>query len=177
MATIIFSIILAVLATMIIIAFNRLSELESFYSELLNNLVQTQGELQEANNRLNAHFADISNNQKAIDEIKDKYLSVKKEQKDESINPLPDVANPAAEEQSEAPAAEDEPLNEASEEQPVRQVRQPYPPEVREMAEDFIKAEFGKSSYKTMSKLLNIPVSTVKRWTKQLIQKGVIAKQ
>ena len=58
-----------------------------------------------------------------------------------------------------------------------RSERAPYPEEVRKMAEDLIKAEYGKSSYRVMSNLLQIPATTVKRWTKKLIEKGEIAKQ
>lgn len=194
MATIIFGIVAVILTTLIIITMCRLGKLETYYSDLLNDLLKTDGKVSENKQRLDAHFQDIAKNQESINDIKDGDLfKINKQirEHDEMISkiekvvfiPITDPADEASDESSgesnsatsteETAAEEDTPVPEDR----VKSERSPYSPEVRKMAEDFIKAEYGKSSYKVMSNLLNIPVTTVKRWTKKLIEKGEITKQ
>ena len=165
----------------------RLGKLETFYSDLLNKLMETQGQVSEHDKRLDAHFRDIANNQKSINDIKDgDVFAIRKTIRDheEKIGKIADIVytplkgveedtqSATTDSTSEEAAAEDDkPANREKAE------RAPYPPQVRKMAEDLIKAEYGKSSYRVMSNLLQIPVTTVKRWTKKLIEKGEIAKQ
>lgn len=190
MATIIFGIVAVILTTLIIITMCRLGKLETYYSDLLNDLLKTNGNVSEYKQRLDAHFQNIAKNQKSIDDIKDGDLfKIKKQirEHDEMISKIGKVVftpitNPADEtncESNSATSAEEAAVEEETpvSEDKVKSERSPYSPEVRKMAEDFIKAEYGKSSYKVMSNLLNIPVTTVKRWTKKLIEKGEIAKQ
>lgn len=192
MATIIFGIVAVILITLIIITMCRLGKLETYYSDLLNDLLKTDGKVSENKQRLDAHFQDIAKNQKSINDIKDGDLfKINKQirEHDEFISKfekvvfIPTITTDPADEASgesnsatsveETAAEEDTPVPEDR----VKSERSPYSPEVRKMAEDYIKAEYGKSSYRVMSKLLQIPVTTVKRWTKKLIEKGEIAKQ
>lgn len=188
MATIIFGIVAVILTTLIIITMCRLGKLETYYSDLLNDLLKTNGNVSEYKQRRT--FPKHCKNQKSIDDIKDGDLfKIKKQirEHDEMISKIGKVVftpitNPADEtncESNSATSAEEAAVEEETpvSEDKVKSERSPYSPEVRKMAEDFIKAEYGKSSYKVMSNLLNIPVTTVKRWTKKLIEKGEIAKQ
>lgn len=190
MTTIIFCIVAVILATLIIITMSRLGKLENHYSDLFNTLMETRGYVAENAQRLDAHFKDIANNQKSINDIRDgEVFAIKKtiREHEEKIGKIADIAytpqkvenggNGTATTDStteEAAAEDDKPADIVRIE---RSERAPYPPEVRTIAENLIKAEYGKSSYKVMSKLLKIPVTTVKRWTKKLIEKGEIAKQ
>lgn len=190
MTTIIFCIVAVILTTLIIITMARLGNLETYYSDLLNKLMETQGDVTKHEQRLNAHFRDIANNQKSINDIKDgDVFAIRKTIRDheEQIGKIADIVyapqkvenegNESATTDStaeEAAAEDDKPADRIRIE---RSERAPYPKEVRTIAEDLIKAEYGKSSYKVMSNLLQIPVTTVKRWTKKLIEKGEIAKQ
>lgn len=188
MATIIFGIVAVILTTLIIITMCRLGKLETYYSDLLNDLLKTNGKVSENKQRLDAHFQNIAKNQKSIDDIKDGDLfKINKQlrEHDEFISKIEkvvftDPADEASDESNSATSAEQTAAEEEDTPVPkdkVKSERSPYPPKVRKMAEDFIKAEYGKSSYKVMSNLLNIPVTTVKRWTKKLIEKGEITKQ
>ena len=191
MATIIFGIVAVILTTLIIITMCRLGKLKTYYSDLLNDLLKTDGKVSENKQRLDAHFQNIAKNQKSIDDTEDGDLfKIKKQlrEHDEFISKIEKVVfipttTPADEASDESNSATSAEQTAAEEETPVPEDRvkpercSPYAPEVRKMAEDFIKAEYGKSSYKVMSNLLNIPVTTVKRWTKKLIEKGEIAKQ
>lgn len=190
MTTIIFCIVAVILTTLIITSMCRLGKLKTYYSDLLDDLLKTNGKVSEHKERLDAHFQNIAKNQKSIDDIKDvDLLKINKQlrEHDEMISkiekvvfiPITNTADEASDESdsdtpAEQTAAEE---NMPVPEDRVRSERSPYPPELRKMAEDFIKAEYGKSSYKVMSNLLNIPVTTVKRWTKKLIEKGEIVKQ
>lgn len=187
MTTIIFCIVAVILTTLIIITMARLGKLENYYSDLLNKLMETQGDVTKHEQRLNAHFRDIANNQKSINDIKDGDVFVIQKtirEHGEQIDKIADIVytpqkvenegNESATTDStaeEAAAEDDKPADRD------RSERAPYPEEVRTMAENLIKAEYGKSSYRVMSNLLQIPVTTVKRWTKKLIEKGEIAKQ
>lgn len=71
MTTIIFGIVAVILTTLIIIAMCRLGKLETYYSDLLNDLLKTNGKVSENKQRLDAHFQNIAKNQKSIDDIKD----------------------------------------------------------------------------------------------------------
>lgn len=187
MTTIIFCIVAVILTTLIIITMARLGKLETYYSDLLNNLMETQGQVSEHDKRLDAHFKDIANNQKSINDIKDREVfAIRKTIRDheEQIGKIADIvyAPQKVENESNESATTDSTAEEAAAEddKPAdrdRAERAPYPEEVRTMAENLIKAEYGKSSYRVMSNLLQIPVTTVKRWTKKLIEKGEIAKQ
>ena len=190
MATIIFGIVAVILTTLIIITMCRLGKLETYYSELHNDLSKTNGKVSEHKERLDAHFQDIAKNQKSINDIKDGDLfKINKQlrEHDEMISKIEKVVfiptathtDEASDESNSATSAEETAAEEDTPvpEDRVKSERSPYSPEVRKMAEDFIKAEYGKSSYKVMSNLLNIPVTTVKRWTKKLIEKGEITKQ
>lgn len=188
MTTIIFCIVAVILTTLIIITMARLGNLETYYSDLLNKLMETQGDVTKHEQRLNAHFRDIANNQKSINDIKDgDVFAIRKTIRDHedqidrlagrviyALQKLENEGNESATTDStteEAAAEDDKPADRE------RSERAPYPPQVRKMAEDLIKAEYGKSSYRVMSNLLQIPMTTVKRWTKKLIEKGEIAKQ
>lgn len=186
MTTIIFCIVAVILTTLIIITMARLSKLETYYSDLLNKLMETHGQVSEHEKRLDAHFRDIANNQKSINDIKDgDVFAIRKtiREHEEQIGKIADIVyTPQKVENEGNESATDSTAEEAAAEddKPVaidRAERAPYPEEVRTMAENLIKAEYGKSSYKVMSNLLQIPVTTVKRWTKKLIEKGEIAKQ
>lgn len=188
MTTIIFCIVAVILTTLIIIMMKRLGKLGTYYSDLLNKLMETQGDVTKHEQRLNAHFIDIANNQKSINDIKDgDVFAIRKTIRDheEKIGKIADIVyTPQKEENegNESAATTDSTAEEAAAEddKPAdrdRAERAPYPEEVRTMAENLIKAEYGKSSYRVMSNLLQIPVTTVKRWTKKLIEKGEIAKQ
>lgn len=187
MTTIIFCIVAVILATLIIITMSRLVKLENYYSDLSNTLMETRRYVAEHENRLDAHFKDIANNQKSINDIRDgDVFAIKKtiRQHEEKIGKIADIVytplkgvkedtqSATTDSTSEETAAEDDKPADRD-----RAERAPYPPQVRKMAEDLIKAEYGKSSYRVMSNLLKIPVTTVKRWTKKLIEKGEIAKQ
>ena len=188
MTTIIFCIVAVILTTLIIITMARLGKLETFYSDLLNKLMEMQGQVSEHDKRLDAHFRDIANNQKSINDIKDgDVFAIRKTIRDHedkidriagrviyALQKLENECNESAATDStteEAAAEDDKPADRD------RAERAAYPEEVRTMAENLIKAEYGKSSYRVMSNLLQIPVTTVKRWTKKLIEKGEIAKQ
>lgn len=187
MTTIIFCIVAVILTTLIIITMARLGKLETYYSDLLNKLMETQGDVTKHEQRLNAHFRDIANNQKSINDIKDgDVFAIRKTIRDheEQIGKIADIvyAPQKVENEGNESATTDSTTEEAAAEddKPAdrdRAERAPYPGEVRKMAEDLIKAEYGKSSYRVMSNLLQIPMTTVKRWTKKLIEKGEIAKQ
>lgn len=189
MTTIIFCIVAVILTTLIIITMARLGKLENYYSDLLNKLMETHGQVSEHDKRLDAHFKDIANNQQSINNIKDgDVFAIRKTIRDheEKIGKIADIVystcTAKVENEGNESATTDSTVEEAAAEddKPAdrdRSERAPYPEEVRKMAEDFIKAEYGKSSYKVMSNLLQIPVTTVKRWTKKLIEKGEIAKQ
>lgn len=186
MTTIIFCIVAVILTTLIIITMARLGKLETYYSDLLNKLMETQGDVTKHEQRLNAHFRDIANNQKSINYIRDgDVFAIRKTIRDheEQISKIADIVYaPQKVEHEDNESATDSTAEEAAAEdnKPAdrdRAERAPYPEEVRTMAENLIKAEYGKSSYKVISKLLQIPVTTVKRWTKKLIEKGEIAKQ
>ena len=192
MTVIIFCIVAVILTTLIIITMSRLGKLENYYSSLLNGLLETNGKVSEQTKRLDAHFSNIQDNQKRIDKHEALHLQHQTLFSNHEdlldyleLHPIGLVPQKKADEPAvEQPAAENEEKKEesSSEEPSVSHIgkpteRGPYPPEVRKMAEDFIKAECGKSSYKVMSNLLQIPVTTVKRWTKKLIEKGEIAKQ
>lgn len=187
MTTIIFCIVAVILTTLIIITMARLGKLEIYYSDLLNKLMETQGDVTKHEQRLDAHFKDIANNQQSINNIKDgDVFAIKKtiREHEEKIGKIADIVytplkgveedtqSATTDSTSEEAAAEDDKPADRD-----RSERAPYPEEVRTMAENLIKAEYGKSSYKVMSNLLQIPVTTVKRWTKKLIEKGEIAKQ
>lgn len=190
MTTIIFCIVAVILTTLIIITMARLGKLKTYYSDLLNKLMETHGQVSEHDKRLDAHFKDIANNQKSINDIKDgDVFAIRKTIRDheEQISKIATIVytpqkvenegNESATTDStteEAAAEDDKPADRVRIE---RSERAPYPKEVRTIAEDLIKAEYGKSSYRVMSNLLQIPVTTVKRWTKKLIEKGEIAKQ
>lgn len=187
MTTIIFCIVAVILTTLIIITMYRLGKLETYYSDLLNKLMETQGDVTKHEQRLNAHFRDIANNQKSINDIRDgEVFAIRKTIRDheDHIGRIADIvyALQKVENEGNESAATDSTAEEAAAEddKPAdrdRAERAPYPEEVRTMAENLIKAEYGKSSYRVMSNLLQIPVTTVKRWTKKLIEKGEIAKQ
>lgn len=186
MTTIIFGIVAVILTTLIIITMARLGKLGTYYSDLLNKLMETQGDVTKHEQRLNAHFRDIANNQKSINDIKDgDVFAIRKIIRDheEQIGKIADIVyTPQKVENEGNESATDSTAEEAAAEddKPAdrdRAERAPYPEEVRTMAENLIKAEYGKSSYRVMSNLLQIPVTTVKRWTKKLIEKGEIAKQ
>lgn len=187
MTTIIFCIVAVILTTLIIITMARLGKLETYYSDLLNKLMETHGQVSEHDKRLDAHFKDIANNQQSINNIKDgDVFAIKKtiREHEEKIGKIADIVYTSLKgvEEDTQSAATDSTAEEtaAEDDKPVaidRAERAPYPKEVRTMAENLIKAEYGKSSYKVMSNLLQIPVTTVKRWTKKLIEKGEIAKQ
>ena len=187
MTTIIFGIFAVILTTLIIITMARLGKLETYYSDLLNKLMETQGDVTKHEQRLDAHFRDIANNQKSINDIRDgDVFAIRKTIRDheDHIGRIADIvyALQKVENEGNESAATDSTAEEAAAEddKPAdrdRAERAPYPPQVRKMAENLIKAEYGKSSYKVMSNLLQIPVTTVKRWTKKLIEKGEIAKQ
>lgn len=187
MTTIIFCIVAVILTTLIIITMARLGKLEIYYSDLLNKLMETQGDVTKHEQRLNAHFRNIANNQKSINDIKDgDVFAIRKTIRDheDHIGRIADIvyALQKVENEGNESAATDSTAEEAAAEddKPAdrdRAERAPYPEEVRTMAENLIKAEYGKSSYRVMSNLLQIPVTTVKRWTKKLIEKGEIAKQ
>lgn len=187
MTTIIFCIVAVILTTLIIITMARLGKLETYYSDLLNKFMETQGDVTKHEQRLNAHFRDIANNQKSINDIKDGDVFVIQKtirEHGEQIDKIADIvyAPQKVENGGNESAATDSTTEEAATEddKPAdrdRAERAPYPEEVRTMAENLIKAEYGKSSYRVMSNLLQIPVTTVKRWTKKLIEKGEIAKQ
>lgn len=187
MTTIIFCIVAVILTTLVIITMARLGKLETYYSDLLNKLMETHGQVSEHDKRLDAHFKDIANNQQSINNIKDgDVFAIKKtiREHEEKIGKIADIVytplkgveedtqSATTDSTSEETAAEDDKPADRD-----RAERAPYPEEVRTMAENLIKAEYGKSSYKVMSNLLQIPVTTVKRWTKKLIKKGEIAKQ
>lgn len=187
MTTIIFCIVAVILATFIIITMARLGKLENYYSDLFNTLMETRGYVAEHAQRLDAHFKDIANNQKSINDIKDgDVFAIKKtiREHEEKIGKIADIVytplkgveedtqSATTDSTSEEAAAEDDKPADRD-----RAERAAYPEEVRTMAENLIKAEYGKSSYRVMSNLLKIPVTTVKRWTKKLIEKGEIAKQ
>lgn len=187
MTTIIFCIVAVILTTLIIITMARLGKLETYYSDLLNKLMETHGQVSEHDKRLDAHFKDIANNQQSINNIKDgDVFAIKKtiREHEEKIGKIADIVytplkgveedtqSATTDSTSEETAAEDDKPADR-----YRAERALYPEEVRTMAENLIKAEYGKSSYKVMSNLLQIPVTTVKRWTKKLIEKGEIAKQ
>ena len=187
MTTIIFCIVAVILTTLIIITMARLGKLETYYSNLLNELMETRGYVAENVQCIDALFKDIANNQKSINDIKDGDLfAIKKtiREHEEKIGKIADIVytplkgvkedtqSAATDSTTEEAAAEDDKPADRD-----RAERAPYPEEVRTMAENLIKAEYGKSSYKVMSNLLQIPVTTVKRWTKKLIEKGEIAKQ
>lgn len=180
MTTIIFCIVAVILATLIIITMSRLGKLKNYYSDLLNKLMETHGQVSEHDKRLDAHFKDIANNQKSINDIRDgEVFAIKKtiREHEEKIGKIADIVytplkgvkedtqSATTDSTSEETAAEDD--KPADIVRIERSERAPYPPEVRTMAENLIKAEYGKSSYKVMSKLLKIPVTTVKRWTKK----------
>ena len=184
MTTIIFCIVAVILTTLIIIIIYRLGKLKNYYSDLLNKLLETNGNISKHKTRIDENDDKIEKNKNSINDIKDGDLfKINKQlrEHDEFISkiekvvfiPTIDPTDEASDESSSATSAEQ---TAAEEDRPVpedkvKSERSPYPPEVRKMAEDFIKAEYGKSSYKVMSNLLNIPVTTVKRWTNQLIQK------
>ena len=187
MTTIIFCIVAVIVTTLIIITMARLGKLETYYSDLLNKLMETHGHVSEHDKRLDAHFKDIANNQKSINDIKDgDVFAIRKtiREHEEKIGKIADIVytplkgveedtqSATTDSTSEEAAAEDDKPADRD-----RSERAPYPEEVRTMAENLIKAEYGKSSYRVMSNLLQIPVTTVKRWTKKLIEKGEIAKQ
>lgn len=190
MATIIFGIVAVILTTLIIIIIYRLGKLKNYYSDLLNKLLETNGNISKNKTRIDAHDDKIEKNKNSINDIKDGDLfKINKQlrEHDEFISkiekvvfiPTTDPTDEASDESNSATSAEETAAEEDTPvpEDRVKSERSPYPPEVRKMAEDFIKAEYGKSSYKVMSNLLNIPVTTVKRWTKKLIEKGEITKQ
>lgn len=190
MATIIFGIVAVILTTLIIITMCRLGKLETYYSDLQNDLLETNDNVSGHKTRLDSHSADIEKNKNSINDIKDGDLfKINKQlrEHDEFISkiekvvfiPTTDPADEASDESNSATSAEETAAEEDTPvpEDKVKSERSSYPPEIRKMAEDFIKAEYGKSSYKVMSNLLQIPVTTVKRWTKKLIEKGEIAKQ
>lgn len=194
MATIIFGIVAVILTTLIIITMCRLGKLETYYSDLLNDLLKTDGKVSENKQRLDAHFQDIAKNQQSINDIKDGDLfKINKQLREHdefiskiekvvyipTIAPADEASGESSGESNSATSVEEATVEEETPvpEDRVKSERSPYSPEVRKMAEDFIKAEYGKSSYKVMSNLLNIPVTTVKRWTKKLIEKGEITKQ
>ena len=187
MTTIIFCIVAVLLTTLIIITMARLGKLETYYSDLLNKLMETQGQVSEHDKRLDAHFKDIANNQKSINDIRDgDVFAIRKtiREHEEQIGKIADIVytplkgveedtqSATTDSTSEEAAAEDDKPADRD-----RAEHAAYPEEVRTMAENLIKAEYGKSSYRVMSNLLQIPVTTVKRWTKKLIEKGEIAKQ
>lgn len=182
MTTIIFCIVAVILTILIIITMSRLGKLNNYYSDLLNKLMETQGDVTKHEQRLNAHFRDIANNQKSINDIKSgDVFAIRKTIRDHEnqIGKIADIvyAPQKVENEGNESATTDSTTEEAAAEddKPAyrdRAERAPYPEEVRKMAENLIKAEYGKSSYRVMSNLLQIPVTTVKRWTKQLIQKG-----
>ena len=62
MATIIFGIVAVILTTLIIITMCRLGKLETDYSDLLNDLLKTNGNVSEHKERLDAHFQNIAKN-------------------------------------------------------------------------------------------------------------------
>lgn len=187
MTTIIFCIVAVLLTTLIIITMARLGKLETYYSDLLNKLMETHGQVSEHDKRLDAHFKDIADNQKSINDIRDgDVFAIRKtiREHEEQIGKIADIvyAPQKAENEGNESATTDSTTEEAAAEddKPAdrdRAERAAYPEEVRTMAENLIKAEYGKSSYRVMSNLLQIPVTTVKRWTKKLIEKGEIAKQ
>lgn len=187
MTTIIFCIVAVILTTLIIITMARLGKLKTYYSDLLNKLMETHGQVSEHDKRLDAHFKDIANNQQSINNIKDgDVFAIKKtiREHEEKIGKIADIVYTplnGVEEDTQSATTDSTPEETAAEDdKPAdrdRGERAPYPEEVRTMAENLIKAEYGKSSYKVMSNLLQIPVTTVKRWTKKLIEKGEIAKQ
>lgn len=186
MTTIIFCIVAVLLTTLIIITMARLGKLKTYYSDLLNKLMETNGQVSEHDKRLDAHFKDIANNQKSINDIRDgDVFAIRKTMREheEQIGKIADIVYAPQKVENEGnESATDSTAEEAAAEddKPAdrdRAERAPYPEEVRTMAENLIKAEYGKSSYRVMSNLLQIPVTTVKRWTKKLIEKGEIAKQ
>lgn len=187
MTTIIFCIVAVILTTLNIITMVRLGELETYYSDLLNKLMETHGQVSEHDKRLAAHFKDIANNQQSINNIKDgDVFAIKKtiREHEEKISKIADIVYTplkGVEEDTQSAATDSTDEEAAAEDdKPAGRDRaghSPHPEEVRTMAEKLIKAEYGKSSYKVMSNLLQIPVTTVKRWTKKLIEKGEIAKQ
>ena len=187
MTTIIFLYCCVILTTLIIITMARLGKLETYYSDFLNKLMETHGQVSELDKRLDEHVKDIANNQNSINDIKDGDLfAIRKtiREHEEQIGKIADIVYTPLKgvEEDTQSATTDSTAEEAAAEddKPAdrdRAERAPYPPQVRTIAENLIKAEYGKSSYRVMSNLLQIPVTTVKRWTKKLIEKGEIAKQ
>ena len=183
MTTIIFCIVAVILTTLIIIIIYRLGKLKNYYSDLLNKLLETNGNISKHKTRIDAHDDKIEKNKNSINDIKDGDLfKINKQlrEHDEFISkiekvvfiPTIDPTDEASDESSSATSAEQTAAEDDKPADRDRAERAPYPEEVRTMAENLIKAEYGKSSYRVMSNLLQIPVTTVKRWTKQLIQKG-----
>ena len=171
-------VLIAIVLVLVIVLFCKLAALSSHYDDLMDKVFKQEEELREHTQRFEMHHKYIANNQRAIDEIKEKHIRVltirhdmldkrlsAAEAKITAMENVPVAPEDIAEDAAEADA-EDEPTE--------RQARQPYPQEVREMAEKFIIAEYSTTSIKTIAKLLNIPRATVQRWTKQLIKRGAI---
>lgn len=173
-------VLFAIVLALVIVLFCKLAALSSHYDDLMDKVFKQEEVQREHTQHFEMHHEDIASNQKAINEIKDNHIRVltighdmldkrlsAAETKVEEISKGSIVMGEAIAEEDAAEAdAEDEPTE--------RQARQPYPKEVREMAEKFIIAEYSTTSIKTMAKLLNIPRATVQRWTKQLIKRGAI---
>lgn len=183
-------VLIAILLALIILLFCKLAALSSHYDDLMDKVFKQEEELKKHESIFETQRTAIVRNQQAIDKIEEKRvcsifavqdvqelhakrLSAVEEKVESSlkgsivVGPMADAnSNESADDTTAETDAEDEPTE--------RQPRQPYPPNVREMAEKFIIAEYNTTSVKTIAKLLNIPRATVQRWTKQLIKRGAI---
>lgn len=154
--------------------------MSSHYDDLMDKVFHQEAELLEYNQRFETHHNDITNNQRAIDDLKDNHiraLTTAHDKLDKRLSAAEEkieVFTSGAHIVGDSTATDDTAETDAEDEPTERQARQPYQPSVREMAEKFIIAEYSTTSIKTIAKLLNIPRATVQRWTKQLIKRGAI---
>ena len=173
-------VLIAIVLALVIVLFCKLAALSSHYDDLMDKVFKQEECLQDYNKRFEVHHKDIANNQRAIDEIKDKHirvLTIGHDMLDKRLSAAEakvEVLEKGTIVASETITTEDAAEADTDDEPTERQARQPYPQSVREMAEKFIIAEYRTTSIKTIAKLLNIPRATVQRWTKQLIKRGAI---
>lgn len=170
---------IAILVALVIVLFCNLAKLSSYYDDVMDKVSQHEEKLLEYNQRFETHHNDIANNQRAIDDLKDNHiraLTTAHDKLDKRLSAVEKIEEftSGAHIVGDSTATDDTAETDAEDEPTERQARQPYPPEVREMAEKFIIAEYSTTSIKTIAKLLNIPRATVQRWTKQLIKRGEI---
>lgn len=182
-----FFVLFAIVLALIILLFCKLAALSSHYDDLMDKVFKQEEELREHTKRFEMHHKDIANNQRAIDEIKEKHiraLTTANDKLDKRLSAVEEivesslkgsiVVGPMVDANSNESADDTAAETDAEDEPTERQARQPYPQSVREMAEKFIIAEYSTTSIKTIAKLLNIPRATVQRWTRQLIKRGAI---